>query len=210
MKNILLIAFVSLVWIQCKEEPQKTKESAVAMTDKPGTREVTLNERTVPEKLLTLSTRPVEVMDEGRIDDNLFGKFFCDRASFYIIDNPQNKIYSSDAESITLYCLDGQLMQTRYFLTSNIVTDLLQQLGSFSITGLDFENREIIRSRDILTRVNGKPALNVKLNNYELKWKFGDKEIKYRVDNDSAQRYAYVERVSNYDKEFKAIEKFCI
>jgi len=68
----------------------------------------------VPEKLLTLNTPPTATSTQEDIEENLFGKFFCDRAEFYVIKNPQNEVYATRPESITLFYLDGELRQTKY------------------------------------------------------------------------------------------------
>lgn len=166
-----------------------------------------LDNKEVPEKILTLNT--TTGAKQEKIDENLFGKFFCDRAEFYIIKNPQNKIYSSSAESITLYYLDNQLRQTKYFLTNNILDNLLRELGSFKITGMDPKNRQVLKTEEIVIRTKSGITLNNKLDNFELRWIFGEKEIKYRVSSGSENKFIYAEKARDFEKEFKAIEKYC-
>jgi hypothetical protein len=208
MKNWTVILLGILTLISCertnKDTLTKDKESTLIQQSKK------FDNKEVPEKLLTLNTQPKIESTQENIDENLFGKFFCDRAEFYIIKNPKNKIYSSSPESITLYYLDGELRQTKYILDGNIVTNLLHDLGGFKITGLDFKNREIISGRQIIIKTEKGIIMNSKLDNYELKWTFGDKEIKYRVSADSKDKFVYVEKVKNYENEFKTIEKYCI
>lgn len=169
-----------------------------------------LDNKEVPEGLLTLNTHPRAESAQEDIAGNLFGKFFCDRASFYIIKNPKNEIFSSRPESITLFYLDGELRQTKYVLRHGIATNLLRELGSFRIAGLDRRNRDLISARKIVQRTENGVQLNSQLDNYELKWTFGDKEIRYRVRRNSKEKFVYVEKVSTYEKEFKAIEKYCM
>ena len=176
----------------------------------PASHEVrNLNSKEVPEQVLTLNTTSLKDGPES-INDNLFGKFFCDRIEFYIIKNPTNEIYSSRPESITLSYIDGELRQSKYILDNNIVASLLDQLGSFKIKGLDFKNREIISSKQIVNKTKRGISLNRELDNYELKWEFEDSEIKYRVSPNPIEQYTYVEKAKNFEEEFKAIEKFCI
>lgn len=169
-----------------------------------------LDNQEVPEALLTLHTQPHVSAGQEPIAGNLFGKFFCDRASFYVIKNPKNEIFSSRPESITLFYLDGELRQTKYVLRHGIATSLLRELGSFRIAGLDRKNRDIISARKIVLRKENGVELNGQLDNYELKWTFGDKEIRYRVRPNSKEKFVYLEKVSTYEKEFKAIEKYCM
>lgn len=106
--------------------------------------------------------------------------------------------------------LDDELRQTKYILNTDIVANLLIKLGSFKIKGLDFRNRKIISDRHIVLKTEKGIIMNNKLDNYELRWSFGDKEIKYRVTTASQDKFVYIEKVKNYEEEFKAIEKSCV
>ena len=203
---VLLLGF--LIFTCCQQTDNTSLSSEKASDLEKESKK--FDNKEVPEKLLTLNTNPKDESSEANIDENLFGKFFCDRAEFYIIKNPQNKIYSSQPESITLYYLDGELRQTKYILDSDITTKLLKQLGGFKIIGLDFKNREIIASRQIIVKTENGVSLNNKLDNYELKWAFGDKEIRYRVSPASKEKFMYLEKVKDFEKEFSTIEKYCI
>jgi hypothetical protein len=208
MKNWTIFLLGVLLLTCCKQTNNDSLTSEKSLTlENPSKK---FDNKEVPEKLLTLNTQPKDESSRENIDENLFGKFFCDRAEFYIIKNPQNKVYSSRPESITLYYLDGELRQTKYILNSDITTKLLRELGGFKIIGLDFKNRDIISSRQIITKTENGVSLNSQLDNYELKWTFGDKEIKYRVNADSKDKFVYLEKVKNYEKEFSTIEKYCI
>jgi|LakMenEpi03Aug12_release.lakeMendotaPanAssembly.Ray.scaffolds.fasta_scaffold843329_1 hypothetical protein len=204
--TIILLGILILTCCERTKKDSLTKDNKETLI-RPSKK---LDNKEVPEKLLTLNTRPKTETTQGLIDEVLFGKFFCDRAEFYIIKNPQNEIYSKRPESITLYYLDGELRQTKYILNGDIITNLLHDLGGFKITGLDLKNREIVSAKQIITKTKNGFALNSKLDNYELKWTFGDKEIKYRVNADSKDKFVYLEKVKNYEKEFKTIEKYCI
>lgn len=169
-----------------------------------------LNNKEIPESLLELETQSRAETTQENIDENLFGKFFCDRAEFYIIKNPQYEIYYAKPESITLYYLDGKLLQTKYILSNDIATNLIRNLGNFKITGLDSKNREIITHSNVIVKTEKGIILNAELNNYEIKWAFGEKEISYRVNAGLNDKFFYIEKVKDYNKEFKAIEKYCI
>ena len=168
-----------------------------------------LDNKVVPEKLLTLDSSPNGVAKEDSVSENLFGKFFCDRAEFYIIKNPQNRVYSKGVKSITLYYLDGALRQTKYSLKDDIVKTLLHELGSFKIIGLDPRNREIISARQIIIQSEKGATMNNNLDNYEIKWTTSNKEIKYRVNRESRDKFIYIEKAKDYEREFKMIEKHC-
>lgn len=167
-----------------------------------------LDSEVIPEKLLTLNTNPILNIEQGNIKANLFGKFFYNRAEFYIIENPQNKIYTSQTESITLFYLDGELSQTKYLLKNNIVSFLLKDLGDFIIKGRDLKNRDIISSGQYIIRDGKKLSLNNGLDNYQLKWAFEDKEVIYSVNTAANNaNFEYLEKRKGYEEEFKAIER---
>jgi hypothetical protein len=159
---------------------------------------------------LTINSEHASQLNQADITDNLFGKFFCDRASFFIIKNPQNEVFESKATSIVLYYLDNELCQSKYILESDITTQLINELGNFKITGLDFRNRELLEVEKIVRKNSTGWTLNSKLDNYELRWIKGNKEIRYRVTiHTGGDRYVYRERAMNYDAEFTQIEKYC-
>jgi hypothetical protein len=169
-----------------------------------------LNNRNVPEDILTLTTESDESVQTA-IQENLFGKFFCDRVAFYVIENPMNEIYAAKTESIILYYLDGELRQTRYCLAHDITANLIKSLGSFKIQGYDFKNRKIIEAGQLITKTDHGWILNNHLDNYELKWTLGEREVKYRVNLLKKEgKFIYLEKVRDYEKEFKQLEKYCV
>jgi hypothetical protein len=171
----------------------------------------TLDNQPVQENLLTLKKELKTESIQADINENLFGKFFCDRAEFYIITNPQNEIYSARPESITLYYLDGELSQTKYILTEDITTHLIKMFGDFKITGFDLKNKTIIASEQVFIKTQDDWTLNDNLDNYELKWTIGDKQIKYSVRlNRQRERFVYFEKLKDYENTYSQIEKNCI
>jgi hypothetical protein len=207
MKYSIILPLMILVLSSCGtggDSSIQSKEPALA--EQPGEPE----SKEVPEEMLALNTQPVTKTAQVNIDEDLFGKFFCDRAEFYINKNPQNQLYSSKTNSITLYYLDNELRQTKHALASDISTFLLRDLGSFRMTGFDTKNRELIRAGKVVIKTKNGVVLNSKLDNFELRWIFDDKEIKYRVNTKSTTPFVYAEKVRGFEKEFKAIEKYCI
>jgi hypothetical protein len=137
----------------------------------------------------------------------LYGRFFYERAEFFVIDNPTNTLHRSKVKSITLYYLDGQLSQTKYILDDNIVDRLIHNYGNFKIAGRDAHSREIISSQPIVHRTGTGWRLNDQLTRYELIWSVGNKQIKYGVDiTSSKEPFTYWEQLKDYPKKFKTIE----
>jgi hypothetical protein len=183
-----------------------TQEKGPVLTEEAGK----MNNKKISQEILTLNTQPATKSSLTSMDENLFGRFFCDRAEFYVIKNPQNNLYSSKTESITLFYLDDQLRQTKYILTNDITTFLINDLGSFKIQAFDVKNKEIVKKEKVIIQTKDGVALNNKLDNYELRWVFSDKEIKYRVNVNATIQFLYTEKTKGFEKEFNQIEKNCV
>lgn len=209
MRYIRIIALVFITLISCKETSEEKNPEKQSASNK--RRVVKLDGQQVPDRLLTLNSASNLDVLKGSVSGNLFGKFFCDRAEFYIIKNPQNNVFSAKANSIVLYYLDQQLRQTKYILSVDIVTQLVNSLGNFSITGLDKKNSKIIQARRVVSKTEKGWEFNNELDNYELEWTYGDKQIKYIASPHHFEGpFVYLEKVKDYEKEFKALERYCI
>jgi hypothetical protein len=206
MKGIAILVATLLV-SACGETANDQSDKDAKTSKK---KRISLNNTTVPEKLLTLQNEITTHQQDDTFRNNLFGRFFCDRAEFFIIDNPQNNIYREKPQSIVLFFLDGELCQTKYQLNNNIANRLYKELGRCNIAGLDARNKKIIDNRDILVKSAGETFINYQLDNYELKWIFGDKEIRYRVEKTKdGNKFTYTEKLRKYEKQYNEIEKYC-
>ena len=189
------------------------KKTAPGSTEEEGEGRIrmsaTLNNREVPEGILTLGSQPDPNLVPDGLVDNLFGTFLCDRAEFYIIDEPQNELYDTKVETITLYYLDERLRQSKYLLTKDVVQVVIENFGSFRISGHDEENKAIIRDRKVMVKGDSGRVFNSALDNYEIKWDVGDKEIRYRVNRKARYKYVYREMYKDYEQSFREIERLC-
>jgi hypothetical protein len=206
MKGIAILV-ATLLLSACGETANDQSDKDAKTSKK---KRISFNNTTVPEKLLTLQNEITTHQQDDTLRNNLFGRFFCDRAEFFIIDNPQNNIYREKPQSIVLFFLDGELCQTKYQLNNNIANRLYKELGRCNIAGLDARNKKIIDNRDILVKSAGETFINYQLDNYELKWIFGDKEIRYRVEKTKdGNKFTYTEKLRKYEKQYNEIEKYC-
>jgi hypothetical protein len=206
MKKSNLFILAALLTIACATPPEKeTVPIEVLLIEEKPTEN---KKRIYADSLLQLNTSPVQ---EGfQLESHHFGDFFCDRASFYVIEEPANTFYSKEAASITLFYIDGALRQTKYLLKDDISADLVRSYGTFKIAGFDDKNRQLIKTRSILKDSAQGMIVNPILDNYELRWVFNDREIKYRVKRVGEEvEFKFVERVKNFEKEFSSIEKMC-
>lgn len=166
--------------------------------------------KAIPGNLLVVDTATVNRAEQTQLEaleEHLFGRFFNDRAEFYVIKNPENKLFSSDVKSITMYYIDGVLGKTKYVLTTGISADLMANYGNFKIAGLDSMNKLLIRERQILMHGAGEPKLEPRLNHFEMSWQKKDKIFLYReIKNDSAHQFVFIEKLNDYDKRLRAID----
>lgn len=168
------------------------------------------NDQKIPKEFLTLSDSTDEVpgVKEEDLEGNLFGKFYADRASFYIINNPKNKIYDVKVNTLTMYYLDGELCKTKYLLEKDVTNTLINQYGRFKIQGFDVENRYLLRKEPIVIKKGDRWELNQKFTNYKLTWTLADKQLELKVDkNDEEEPYKFVEQLPNFKKIRREVER---
>ena len=202
--NLFIIAALLSLACAAPQEKEVVPIEALLIDEKPAE-----NKKLVyADSLLQLNTSPAQ--EAFQLESHHFGDFFCDRASFYVIHEPANTFYSKEAASITLFYIDGALRQTKYLLKDDISADLVRSYGTFKIAGYDEKNRQLIKARSILKDSAKGMMVNPTLDNYELRWVFNDREIKYRVKRVGKEtEFKFVERVKNFEKDFSAIEKMC-
>ncbi len=142
------------------------------------------------------------------LDEYLFGKFYGNRASYYIIKDPPNKIYGQKIKSMTLFFLDGQLYKTEYALERNIAFELINNYHQFSIRGFNEYNRSIMESETVFFKNNKRWYLNGHLDNYDIQWRVGNERMILRVDESNKDEpYRYIVKSLKYDRLLYSIER---
>ena len=201
---MIRIAFlvICLALISCEKDAAKEEEQGDS-----DPAETTKSEKNVSERFLRIDGT-LDTLRQYELGKDLFGKFFQERAEFYIIENPNKTIYNHPVKTITLYFLDGKLSKTKYELDADISDDLIHSYGTFTIKGYDSITRRLFKTEKIVDRVNNKKILNKNLVNYELKWEMSSKFIFTRVDKSGPKvRYEYIESLKNYDARFRGVER---
>jgi len=201
---MIRIAFllICLALLSCEKDSEKEEKQQELDPAK-----IKKSEKNVSERFLRIDGT-LDTLRQYELGKDLFGKFFQERAEFYIIENPNKTIYNHPVKSITLYFLDGKLSKTKYELEADISDDLIHSYGNFTIKGYDSITRRVFKTEKIVERVNNKKILNKNLVNYELKWEMSSKFIYTRVDKSGPKvRYEYVESLKNYDEKFKGVER---
>ncbi len=201
--NTSVAASLLLAACNSSHEQPETKDTIVKVSE--------ARDPYIQTDLLSLVADTAEVPADLPSSEHLFGKFFNDRAEFFIIESPSNTLYQSGIHSITLFHLDGRLQQTKYVVEENIESKLLQHLGPCKIIPLDSISKVVAASQKIVTSEKGELVLNPLLTHYELKWIDEDKLIRYRVRRDQTKEtFTYIESSKNYEQEMKEIERAAI
>ena len=180
---------------------------SVESAEMPSKDTLNLAGKTTPVTLVPVKLGQADSVSDYDLEDHLFGKFYGDRAGFYIIKNPENKIFGHKVNSITLYYLDGKLYKTKYVVDSNLVNDLINIYPQFHIRGFDKTNRYILKSEGIYYRKNKRWYLNDSLSNYDIKWKVGGNNMRLRINkNNEEEPYQYIVKNRNYEQALARIE----
>lgn len=176
------------------------------MEEKPLPQEIQKSKKNVSERFLRIDGE-TDTLRNFELGKNLFGKFFKERAEFYVIENPNKTIYNHPVKSITLYFLDGTLAKTKYELDEDISDNLIASYGAFTIKGYDTLTRKLFKTEKILQVIDQRKVLNKNLINYELKWDMNSKFIYTRVDKSGPKkRFEYIEALRNYERRYKRVE----
>lgn len=139
--------------------------------------------------------------------EHLYGKFFDDRAEFYIVENPELYISSTLVNRLTLYFIDGTLCKKKYELDSDISNDLMKAYGGFRFKALNDTTYKLSRSEKIVLKTEEGNLINQKFNRYQMKWSKADVDIKYVVFKDSiAGELELVEELTAYKNLLRAAE----
>ena len=201
---MIRIAFllICLALLSCEKDSEKEEKQQELDPAK-----IKKSEKNVSERFLRIDGT-LDTLRQYELGKDLFGKFFQERAEFYIIEDPNKTIYNHPVKSITLYFLDGKLSKTKYKLDADISDDLIHSYGTFTIKGYDSITRRLFKTEKIVDRVNNKKILNKNLISYELKWEMSSKFIYTRVDKSGPMvRYEYIESLKNYDAKFRGVER---
>lgn len=206
MRNLLVLFLGVVTFLSCTNSPERPVVEKAAFLPVPEPSN--FNKQEVPDSLLALGLLETETAEGSRLEGNLFGKFFKDRASFFIVESPANKIYNSEMKSITLYYLDGELSKTKYILKEDVLDSLIAAYGKFKIRGCDMKNRNLITAGKAVVKTAEGFELNSQFDNFEINWVLANTQISYRVNmHEEDNPFCYVEKKKNYEIAFREIER---
>ena len=137
--------------------------------------------------------------NDQKSQENHYGDFYGKRATYYVIESPENRLYNAQVNNIILYFLDGELAKTRYDLNQDIANRLIAELGKFNIRWKDTVDRDIMRNVPVITRSKDSIRINEQLRNFEMIWRKDEKHIRYEVrKTDSTELFTYSEMKTDY------------
>jgi hypothetical protein len=169
--------------------------------------EIEKRQKNISERFLRIDGQ-TDTLRSYELGRELYGKFFQERAEFYIIENPNKTIYSRPVKSITLYFLDGRLAKTKYELAEDISDELIASYGNFTVRGYDTLTRRLVKSKRIIDVIENKKTLNKSLTNYQLRWNLDSKFVYARVDRSGPKkRFEYIESLKDYETKYRSVQR---
>ncbi|MEQ8470868.1 MAG: hypothetical protein RIC35_06760 [Marinoscillum sp.] len=140
-------------------------------------------------------------------EDHLYGKFFDDRAEFYIIENPELYVSNAEVGRLTLYFIDGTLCKKKYELKTDISQELMKAYGGFKFKALNDTTYKLSRAEKIVLKTDSGTLINDKFNRYQMKWDDKEVQIKYMVFKDTlAAQLDLIEELASYKDLLRAAE----
>jgi hypothetical protein len=199
MNKIALIPFL-ITFIACRQPANE-----IVITEKPKeARKFSNGVKAVDMQVgETFSGVPAD------LSKNLYGKFFYDRAEYYIIENPANQVWGKGVLKTTLYYFDGQLYRVKHLLADDISQELINDHAQFKVKALDSISRSILKTQAVVFRVDNKLVLNDNLSRYELTWLKDERQVKWRTSAEGNGTYfEYSEYLADYKAKYKELERF--
>lgn len=199
-KFLLLIAFCGFFSCQRVERTHQSTEEASTKIDLP-------EPQRLPADLQILTINETFEEERPSLDDYLFGKFFQDRAEFFVIQQSNSRIFNTPVSTVVLYYLDGEHCKTKFIMAEDIGARLIAEYGNFKIVPLDEPTKELLAQEEIIITENNKKVINKTFRKYELLWKLNTKIVRFKVDLDNPiEPYIYTEHVPQYDNLYRNLE----
>ena len=142
-----------------------------------------------------------------QIGDKLFGSFYEDRATYYVIPNPDRKLYGQSVDRMVLYYLDSEMLKVQYSLSEDIVHQLIRDYGKFRLKALDSASQVLLENNRFWVQNEGGIKLSDSLSAYRLTWEIGDKQLVYEAKKDREPPvFEFVEKSTAYDDFLLAVK----
>jgi hypothetical protein len=200
MQQRWIIWLVLVLAAACSKQKPVVKDNSLVIQPIPEPRYI------LPQDALAFTPK-ADTIEQPWLKDHFFGKFFQDRAEFFVIQNSTSTIFDTPVKTIVLYYLDEQHCQSKFIVTENMADKLIARYGTFSMTALDAYNRELAGKEKILIVENGSKKLNRAFTHVELSWKLNDKIVRFRVNEQhKTEPFVYIEHVPEYQNLYRTVE----
>lgn len=201
---ILLSSFTLIIFSCDKKAPQS--ETKIDPAQAVAENKEIIGEKEAP-KVKSIDFDLAEDIVNNDIEEKLFGKFFDERAEFFIIKEPHKTIHNANVKKMTLFYLDGKLAKMKYILDSDISNALLNNYGSCKLKGLDPEDRYLMKNSEVIKKEDNSYTLSDKLNNFQIQWDLDDRTLVLRVQTKEDEKiFEFEEKILNYERYFKTME----
>jgi hypothetical protein len=138
--------------------------------------------------------------------ENLYGRFFYNRAEYYIVEMPTVNLMGSEVYRATLFYFDHELCKIKYWAARDLTPRIINGIKEFSIRGLDNDRRTILKSYPAIFKISDKSyILHPGVIDFEIKWQNNDKLFVWTCIK-SKGMYEYSEIYPNYFKKFRELE----
>jgi hypothetical protein len=204
MSRFIFTVSIAVLLFSCHKETKQEAEDSERSAAHDDSDKFARGVKTINASLgESLSTAP------ANLNKNLYGKFFYDRAEYYIIENPSNKLWGRNVLKSTLYYFDGQLYKIKYLMADDISHELINEHRQFKVRPLDSLSRVVVKSQAVVFQQNSTLMMNDNLSAYELTWTRDDKLVKWRTSLEHEGKYfEYSEILASYKKKYKELELF--
>lgn len=198
--------------MSCSSPDRVSSDGTLAVADAQGPNDITAQGNEAKRKfsngLKTIDMalgQPVAIAPAS-LKRNLYGRFFNDRAEYYIIENPSNTLMQSAIKRAILYYFDGKLYRVKYQLSEDKSSQLIRSRPSFSIRGLTERSRDILAAQSPVKRNSvGNYEINPSVDDYELTWRSDDIIVKWRRVK-SEKFYEYSEYSAEYTSKYRELQ----
>lgn len=184
MKKQITFLLLSLFMLACnrpqKEEPVKTAPVVETVEKEP---ETAIFVR-IPDHQFSISDLQINehINDLDLKGFKSFGEFYTEDFVIYKLSRIDYLAEAYFIDDINLYFIDSTLVKMQAFLREDRSNSLISRYGKAKIHISDYHNKKLLETEKVLTRVNGKPQINEKLDQYTLKWKRNNLDISYSVN----------------------------
>jgi len=187
----------------CNQRIEQNKDKQIVRRQTIGLGDVDALEQTLITVPIGSNRSAIDISDE-----HLHGRFFQDRAEFFVVEQPLLYLADTKVEELTLYFIDDVLCKKKYELASDISTDLMRTYGTFKFRALNDSSKTIAKKEGVLQKSTKKKTMNQNMNYYRMRWPNQKPALYYEYKRDSVEeRRLLIEELSEYKNLLREAER---